>query len=59
MERCGLISTFSTIWRLEIGWDDKLPTLRADCLERWMENLAANVSQVYERRCYNDENLAN
>ena len=44
-----------SMWRLKIGWDDKLPPLQAEYWEKWVMSLF-NINQVHIPRCYNNLN---
>ena len=44
-----------SMWRLNIGWDDKLPPLQAEYWEEWLKILF-NINQVHTPRCYNNLN---
>ena len=44
-----------SMWRLKIGWDDKLPPLQAECWGKWLKSLF-NINQVHVPRCYNNLN---
>ena len=44
-----------SMWRLKIGWDNKLPPLQAKYWEKWLKNLF-NINQVHVPRCYNNLN---
>ena len=39
------------MWRLKIGWDDKLPPLQDDYWGKWLQSLF-NINQVHIPRCY-------
>ena len=43
------------MWRLKIGWDDKLPPLQAEHWGKWLKS-SFNIKQVHVPRCYNNLN---
>ena len=43
------------MWRPRIGWDDKLPPLEAEYLEKWLKS-SFKINQVHVPRCYNNLN---
>ena len=44
-----------SMWRLKIGWDDKLPPLQAEYWRKWLQSFF-NINQVHIPRCYNNLN---
>ena len=62
-ELIGLLAPFilkaklllQPMWRLKIGWDDKLSPLQADYWAKWLQSLF-NINQVHIPRCYNNLN---
>ena len=42
-----------SMWRLKIGWDDKLPPLQAEYWEKWLKTLF-NINQFHVPRFYNN-----
>ena len=44
-----------SMWRLKIGWDDKLPPLQAEYWRKWLQSFF-NINQVHIPRCYNKLN---